>query len=380
METFHLFKFLPLELQIMVWKEAYYSLPPQVIEGPYPMVARDGQMVDWMEFWSGYVSDEEEDARNGISRPDDQTPPLLIFPFATTQALPPAILHACQTSRRVALRLGGFTMLWLDVEHSVPRPVWFNFATDIVFLADLTMEPYPSEGKYVSDRNPRTHIQHLAIHWGTFHDELPRDNSVDRYRAHWIDQITYLYLRLPALTDIYCFVPAVRLGLHYHLIYHFWEPLVNFGQPMELRPIKDIPRAHAVSVPPCECPYKPETLEDTLEEMEAVFKSDWMREAMEAQFGERVMANFPPRVHGRVLYRKGVAVDDISDGDGEFNVDIDESLFGDDEMDKGRKRPRRKLHWNDPSDEEEEDGGLDGDVDGGNLGDDEGDGTAAGGP
>lgn len=336
MADFHQFPILPLELQIMVWETAYYSLPPQVIEGPYPVVLHDRRLETWMDCWDSFLTDQDEAEESEETPVNVPMPPLMIFPFAITQARPPAILHACRMSRRIARRLGGYTKLWLDCYDPAPRPVWFNFATDIVFLTDLHMVAYPNTEEFVDLNNPRTHVQHLAIAWGTFHVRNPSRD----HKQHWTGLVLNLYRRLPALTDLYCFIPAIRLAHHHQISYHFREPRVCIGLPIELKPLSEIRADQHLRIPPCSCPVKPPTLEATVEEIKTVFSLGWMKEALQEEFGEIIMAKFPPRVHGRVLLRKGLAMVDVPDIEGgRFQVDVDERFFDECEPRRDRAAP-----------------------------------------
>ncbi|KAK1763784.1 hypothetical protein QBC33DRAFT_548619 [Phialemonium atrogriseum] len=107
---------------------------------------------------------------------------LLVFPWAASkQRRRPAFIDVCRESRRVALLCGALPDLWLDVRHQVPRPVWFRFGVDIVFMPNLDENIYQLQPPL---ENPHhlARIRHLAVDWAFFHCGRWEPDS-DEYRG-----------------------------------------------------------------------------------------------------------------------------------------------------------------------------------------------------
>ncbi|KAM5496645.1 hypothetical protein McanMca71_007790 [Microsporum canis] len=321
--SFPQFRRLPVEMQIMIWEEAFYLSAPtqQVIEGYVQddrMAAYACQMVlaaahAAIAAVSGSRFDE------GDIPSDCRRPRLMVFPAATRQSPLPALASVCHNSRSVVLKLGrGLTSIIVKGEgQGVSKQVWFDFSSDIVYFPNLSAE-ISNSGNWVSPDNweYRRRIKHLAVEWSFFH-RLTHSLYED-YRVHWLDVFSDLYVSFPGLTDLYIFVPAVRLAEvprssmeedssdREELWDHFEEPQECDGLPIVLKPI---PGGQTVRLARCSCPERPRNWDETIVEIEIALRSQWLKESIQEDLGPEAAPNFPPRIHERIFLRKGLDVD-----------------------------------------------------------------------
>ncbi|KAK2746094.1 hypothetical protein FQN57_003434 [Myotisia sp. PD_48] len=341
MQTFHQFTRFPAELQIMIWKEAYFlEVPiPQILEGRINESYTASDLMRMSEPWGTpdeereWILNRSENNQNPIEYHPRERKCNLSFPNAKSQTFAPTILRVCRASRDVALSLGGFSSVWLHFEDPA-QDIWFNFASDIVVFPYLqAAEEY--EWPSVSNKDHCARIQHLAVNWGFFHNQ---DKVCDESssRQTWIEYVRSLYELFPYLTNLYIFIHAVRVdprrGQHVTLS-HFDEPDDLDELPITLKPIAANSNDQNICLPGCLCSNEPQTWAETLTEIETVFGSEWLSEAMDKTFPG---ANFPPRIHERIFLRKGHTLDTVithkfsiytRSDDGDCHLVIDKDLF-----------------------------------------------------
>ncbi|KAH0427259.1 hypothetical protein CcaCcLH18_09816 [Colletotrichum camelliae] len=291
--SFPQFSRLPVELRLLIW-EAVFDQPRkpkrQVIEGQLENYNKTGPPFNQHSWYKG-----THDNR------------LLVFPGAQQEAVPPAMLSVCHTSRQVALRRPKFTNLPLDPHDKTSGPVWFDFKHDIVILSRLKGHSYGIDDDWsrVGNRKVLRQIRRLAIPWSAFHSGEQRFLTGLEHRAHWRRLMVNLHGLFPELTDIYVYIPAVREQRLYDfsLDRHPREP----AKCKSLRPLlKPVFKEHGdVKLPDCECLEKSSTT--LAEAMGDIYRALGYEEHSETvwQWGE-VM-----RVHGRWLVREGLDMESL---------------------------------------------------------------------
>ncbi|EFR01097.1 hypothetical protein MGYG_04101 [Nannizzia gypsea CBS 118893] len=336
--SFPQFRKLPAELQLMIWEEAFYATAPtqKVIEGfvEEDAIAQHAHRI--IEAVSRVASMYGGD---GIAPPAPARkymPSLMTFPAAQIQSPAPAMAYVCRDSRRVFLKLGhAFTSLLFDDDEESTMDVWFDFSSDIVYFPLLGTEIRDSFCWASSDNwEYRRRIQHLAVEWSFFHQI---DDVMFTYELHWLETFIALYNSFPALTDLYIFVPAVRLAEapasssgspseRTTLCRHFEEPDECESLPIILKPI---PISQTIRLAKCHCPERPRNWDETIVEIEAAFRSPWMKDALHRELKEKA-DNFPPRLHERIFLRKGLDVDALRDVEPPpgLKILIDRSILG----------------------------------------------------
>ncbi|KAK2840535.1 hypothetical protein FQN49_006183, partial [Arthroderma sp. PD_2] len=206
---------LPTELQTMIWEEAYYlsNSVPQVIEG---FVETGRPVMDIQALLAACRVDGDGKLR--LPRQKATLPSYMVFPSTKEKYPTPVILSVCRQSREVAFRLGGgFSSVFVEFEKGAKRPIWFNFSSDIVRFTNLFAQAVEGDGWRSKDnQQDRKRVKHLALEWSYFHQgwqggRFTSDEDEEDYRWHWLETVCDLYTRLPYLTDLYLFVPAVRL-------------------------------------------------------------------------------------------------------------------------------------------------------------------------
>ncbi|KAK2751282.1 hypothetical protein CKAH01_06468 [Colletotrichum kahawae] len=274
--SFPQFSRLPNELRLLVWEAAFDQSPPQAVEGQLTRI--DLHLM------------------------------FLVFPRAQQQAINPAMLSVCRTSRQVLLKLGGYRVVKLPVEPSekkstpIWRPVWFDFAHDIVMLPRLKTNSYGINIKWsrIENKNVLHKIQRLAVPWSALHAGRRRPLTQLERDARWRLLLRDLHELFPNLTDIYLFVPTVRQQplYDYSTDQHPHEP----ARCKSLRPVLEpiLEPLDSVKLPDCDCLEKPSTLGD------AIFDIKYALDPLvddEIEWEEWAAAI---EVHGRWLVREGL--------------------------------------------------------------------------
>ncbi|KAF0325115.1 hypothetical protein GQ607_007736 [Colletotrichum asianum] len=285
--TFPQFSKLPAELQLLIWEAVFNqrSKPKrQVIEGQLENYDKTGPPFNQHSWYRG----------TSYNR-------LLVFPGAQQEAIPPAMLSVCHTSRQVALRRSKFTNLPLNPHDMTSGPVWFDFRHDIVILSRFKTHRYGIDDEWskIGNKEVLRQIQRLAIPWSAFHPGQQRFLTRLEVVARWSLLLGNMSRLFPVLTDIYLFVPAVRQQALYEFSsdHHPREP----AKCKSLRPLlKPAFKDHGdVKLPDCDCLETPSTLGKAIDELYYGLKLEEHSEYV-WQWGEAM------NVHGRWLVRDGL--------------------------------------------------------------------------
>lgn len=327
-KSFILFPSLPPELQAKIWEAAILIDAPQIVEAQVHEQEHEGHgeceasLIDF--------SDDDDDVgalvtTNPRPRDDCVIRRLLVFPWAASkQRRRPALMDVCRESRRLALMCGALLDLWLDVRHQAPRPVWFRFGVDIVFIPNLDENIYQLQPPL---ENPHhlARIRHLAVEWAFFHCGRWEPDS-DEYRGVWLAKIHLLYKSCPSLTDIYLCLPALRHAQTDYMA----EVGVHFEEPptCERLPIHLAVMAPERALPRCTCRQQPGTWAESERNIDATFSSEWLRIYVHTEFWDKgVGIIFPPRVHGCILLRKCLDLEKVKSQETGHKVEIEEDFF-----------------------------------------------------
>ena len=338
--SFPQFSSLPSEIQAQIWEAAIFMDKPLILEAYLDQKYHEDH-DDCIDYMFSFDTARLTARGERIDRPPPCaiTRRLLVFPWAVpSQIQRPAILDVCRESRRIALKCGALSDVWLDISHQKPRSAYFRFGIDDIVLWTELRQGYPEfhidlESPPPPLENPHhlARIRHLAVEWSFFHAR--QDSNSPEYKRFWTGAIRELYTYCPNLTDLYLCVPAVR----YAQTSDMSQGGLHFSEPRDCKecPLRFAPMVPEQTLPGCSCfPSRPPTWAESKDEINRVFRSRWLRSVVQTEFWDAgIKITFPPRIHGRILLREGLDVEEVKkivemqhEGDSEAELEIEEGF------------------------------------------------------